>query len=259
MFIDLMVNLIAVLIGGLTVRGYTHVKGAFSRRASKWFWAPTKSKKIYIYYEGWTRKLLDVGEYDSVVNILAPFSVGELRLFLLSYYKEVVVTIDQSEINWDFPVVSLGGPLHNSLTEEAVRDKKFPLWFTNLPYDQHSIRTIGDAEGKELYRSTYMNNDEVLSETNKLTSDVGFVARVQSSRNKQQFLYIVAANYGPGTWGIVRYLTSLEKLKQLYRRCSNDGFFKKVASEPFFQIVIRSYISGTQVTDTQFECYRIIQ
>lgn len=239
MLMDLAINLVASLIGFLGAQMYLRLKQGFSRRAIKWFWVPVPSTRIYLFYGEWMNLLSNVGELEPVINVQDALTLGELRMFLEPYYPEVVVTTNKNTIDWQFPVISLGGPLPNSLTKEIGEKGLLPIWFLDMPYSQDSERIIGSVGRAEVFRSEF-------NEDGMLVTDVGFVARLRSPENPLQFLYIIAGNYGMGNFGVVRHLTSTKKLVQL----------QSLSQDQYFQTVIRSYISGRNITNTELIHYK---
>lgn len=107
MLTALAINLLAALIGFLIARVYQHFKSLYDRRVIKWFWAPTDSSKISLYCGKWTDRLSDIGEVEPVVNLQDALTLGELRGFLPSYYKDVEIVTEMNSIDWHFPVVSV--------------------------------------------------------------------------------------------------------------------------------------------------------
>lgn len=236
---DLGFNLLAVLIGFLAARAYSYLRQTFSKRISRWFWVPVPSSRIFLYYSGWKSLLSDVGELEPVVNVHDALTLGELRIFLKQYYQEIFITTDKNAIDWQCPVVSIGGPLPNPLAKEVGDRGLLPLWFYDLPYTEDSERVIGSTSRAEMFISEF-------DETGRLTSDVGIVARLRSPENRSQFLYIVAGNYGIGTLGVVRFISSAEKLARL----------RRVIPTQSFQAIIRSRVLEGRVIDTALLHYR---
>lgn len=241
MLIDLTINLAAALIGFFIAQAYSKLRQSYSRRIQKRFWFPTNSTKIYIHCGEGHGVLSDMGEVEAVVNLPKAQVLGELMVFLKSYYAEVIVTTDKKSIDWLFPVICLGGPMANSLTMGVGERGLLPLWFLNLPYSKESERVIGSSKRAELFKSEF-------NENNQMISDVGFVARLKSPENPKQFLYVIAANYGTGNVGVVRHLTSIDKLAQLNR----------MEEVKCFQAIIRSRMTEGQIIDTTLLHYRSI-
>lgn len=240
MLVDLVINLVAALIGVGTAYSYSRLRQRYSRRMQKYFWAPNRSAKIYIHYGEGKALASDTGEIEAAVNLPQALVLGELMVFLKSYYREVIVTTEKKTIDLRFPVIYLGGPLANSLTKGIGEKGLLPLWFLDLPYSKESERVIGSTERTELFKSE-------LDKDNQIVSDVGFVARLKTPENPNQFLYIIAANYGIGNVGVVRYLTSTDKIAELHKM-----------GNQCFQAIIRSRIADGQITDTKLLHYRSI-
>ena len=113
MFTDIAINLIAAFLGFLLAQAYAYLRGMLSGRTLRWFWAPgdQKTSKIFLFHGERRDVLSEEGELESFMNTQDALTLGELRRFLESYYSEVIVTSNQSTIDWQHPVVSLGGPL----------------------------------------------------------------------------------------------------------------------------------------------------
>ena len=230
---DLLVNLAAAAIGALAVRLYTYYRHERSIKAVKWFWAPQSAKKIYLYSGEWETSLSEFGEIEPVINKQDAIIWGELRSFLLPHFSEVVVTTDKDEIDWAYPVVSLGGPVPNPISKEIGGKGLLPVWFLDLPYDKRSVRKFGTKNRSEVYQSAFDANGQI-------TTDIGFVARIKSPQNTNQFIYVIAGNYGVGTLGVIKHLISVEKLAEL----------RKTIDSRCFQAVIRSQLLQQRVVDT---------
>ncbi|HEY5838296.1 MAG TPA: hypothetical protein VIT19_04610 [Pyrinomonadaceae bacterium] len=225
----------AAFVGFLMARGYQHYKSVYKRRVVKWFWVPNDSARIYLYCGMWRDKLTDFGEVEPLLNLQDALTLGELRGFLQSYYKDVEIVTETNSIDWRFPVVSLGGPLPNPLTAEIGKRDLIPIWFLDAPYSQHSERAIGTKEKDVVFKSKF-------GDTGHLKSDVGFVARIRSPENGQQVVFVIASNYGVGNLGVVKFITSSEKLTQLSR----------ANLDRHFQVVISSHIAGDDtILDTE--------
>lgn len=238
MLTDIAINLLAAFIGFLIAQAYRYFRQIRTTNTIAWFWAPVPSSKIYLYFGAWRNLLSDLGELEPVTNSQDALNLGELRIFLKPYYSEVVVTTDRNAIDWQYPVVSLGGPLPNSLTKEIGDQGLLPIWFLGLPYSKQSERAIGSPKHGEVFKSEFNEHGE-------LVSDVGFIARLKSPKNPRQFLYVIASNYGTGNLGIIRHLTSARTLVQL----------KSIIGNTFFQVVIRSYVLTTNIVDTKLLHY----
>ena len=235
MLTELAINLFAALIGFLVARAYEYYKSVYAVRVIRRFWVPRDSSKIYLYCGKWTDKLSDIGELEALVNLQDALTLGELRGFLQNYYKDVEIVTEINSIDWHFSVVSLGGPLPNLLTADIGKKDLLPIWFLDLPYSQHSERAIGSKGKAEVFKSEF-------DDAGHLKTDVGFVARLRSPENEQQFLFVVASNYGVGNLGIIKHITSSQKLKQLSQANLNKHF----------QVVIRSRIAGDDtILDTE--------
>ena len=180
------------------------------------------------------RVLSDVGELETVVNVYDAITLGELKSFLKSYYSEILITSDRNAIDWQYPVVSIGGPIPNQLAKGIGDKGLLPLWFLDMPYDRESTRVIGSAGRAEMFTSEF-------DQSGRLTTDVSTVARLRSPENKSQFLFIIAGNYGLGTLGAVRFLSSEKGLAKL----------RKLAEGQCFQAIVRCYVSNERVTDTR--------
>lgn len=231
---DLLVNLAAAAIGALLVRLYTYYKHERSIKAVKWFWVPQATKKIYLYSGEWETSLSEYGEIEPVINKQDAIIWGELRSFLLPFFSDVVVTTDKDEIDWAYPVVSLGGPVPNLIAQEIGDKDLLPIWFLDLPYDKNSVRKFGTKNRSEVYQSAFDSKKQI-------ATDIGFVARIKSLKNTNQFIYVIAGNYGIGTLGVIQHLISVEKLREM----------RKVIDSQCFQIIIRSQILQQRVVNTQ--------
>lgn len=167
-----------------------------------------------------------------MINAQVALTLAELRLFLESYYPEVVVTTDRSSIDWRFPVVSLGGPLSSPLTKEIGEKGLLPIWFRDMPYSESSRRSLTNVTQSESFASEFDNGE--------LTSDVGFIAKLKSPEQSTQFLYVIAANYGCGNWGVVRHMTSARNVSQLRKTCKSDRL----------QAIIRTRVARNDILET---------
>lgn len=231
---DLFVNLAAAAIGAAAGRVYSYIKRERYLKAVKWFWLPQPAKKIYLYSGEWETSLSEFGEIEPVINKQDAIIWGELRSFLLPYFSEVVVTTDMKEIDWAYPVVTLGGPVPNPISRDIGKKGLLPIWFLDLPYDKGSVRKFGTQNRSELYQSVFDSNGQ-------MTTDVGFVARIKSPQNTNHFIYVIAGNYGVGTLGVIKHLISVEKLGEL----------RKAIDSRCFQVVIRSHLLQQRVVDTK--------
>ncbi len=232
-------NLISAFIGFLFGRGYDFGKSAYWNRTVKWFWAPAPSEKLYLHFGHWDCQISSMGEMEPMMNVPGALGLGELVTFLRPFYRDIVRTTDESVIDWQFPVISFGGPLVNSLTKKMGDRGMLPLWFLDMPYSKDSERALGTQGRTEVFKSEF--DDE-----GKLVSDVGFAAKLRSFQNEDQFLYVIAGNYGYGILGVVRHLTSLKNLRHL----------RSAVQSQFFELIIRSRISEKDVTDTRLLQYR---
>lgn len=178
-----------------------------------------------------------------MITIPSAFALWELKKILCSYYKNVVTTYDEIEIDWESSVISLGGPIINQLTKQIGEADLLPLWFLDMPYSKDSIRIIGGLKRTEAFRSEFNENN------NKLISDVGFVARIRAPNNPDNFLYIIAGNYGLGNLGVVKYLKNPKKLAKI----------KDKSRSKFFQVLIRAYISKENIVCVKQEMYKEIE
>ena len=191
MLTDITANLLAGGVGFLLAQAYAYVRQVYSQGTAKWFWAPTDSTKIQLCYGEWAGLLSNLGEDEPLIGLRDALNLGELRMFLQSHFSEIVILQNRAAIDWRFPVVSMGGPLPNALTKEIGESGVLPIWFLDMPYKKRSERAIGSSGRAEVFKS-------VFNEDGQLVTDVGFVARIRYPRNAQQFLYIIAGNYGVG-------------------------------------------------------------
>ena len=239
MVAEIFFNLIATLIGLLIGLAYSYYKEKFSQRAMKWFWYPTPAKKIYLVYGSLSNP--NESERENVINEQDAFTLGELRVFLEQYYSEVIITSNESEIDWKFPVVSLGGPVPNQLTKRIGKSGILPFWFEDAQSSEETQRVITTRQQEETFSSSFENG--------KIKSDVGFIAKIPSPDNAFQYCIVIAANYGIGTLGIVRYLTETDKVRKL----------RKLNKGNFFQSVIRSHVLNKSIMHTELVQNRLIR
>jgi hypothetical protein len=234
---------LATFVGAGLVKGYEWLTAALSRRSIKRFWASKdSSRRLYLFHGAYGDVLTDLGELEPVMNVENALALVELKAFLEPWYQEIIVTADTDSIDWQFPVVSLGGPLPNLLTKHIGEQGHLPIWFLDMPYSADSQRALGTRGRAEVYRSEF-------SEDGELVSDVGFVARLRSPECPNQVLYVIASNYGIGNLGVVRYVTSARKLKNM---------LALVQRRPFFQAVIRSRVVHGKVVETQVVHHRVL-
>jgi len=227
------INLFSAFIGFGIARLYMHLKTKFSKRAITSFWAPNAAPKIIVYCGAWEKMLSELGELEQVINAQVALTLAELRLFLESYYPEVVITTDRKSIDWRFPVVSLGGPLASPLTKEIGEKGLLPIWFRDMPYSESSRRSLTNSTQSESFTSEF--------DDGQLVSDVGFIARLKSPEQPTQFLYIIAANYGCGNWGVVRHMTSAR----------NVGDLRKICKSERIQAIIRTRVARNDILETR--------
>ena len=234
---ELAINLLAALLGFLASRLYLYLKEYYSKRNLRWFWVPPDAKKINLYCGRREEQLLlNEGEVEPLINLQDALSMAELKSFLDQFYSEVIIVFEEAGIDWTYPVISLGGPLVNSLTKQVGEQNLLPLWFLDLPYTKDSKRSIGDKNRTEVFKSAF-NGDELIS-------DVGLVARMKYPKFPQTYLFVLASNYGTGTHGIIKYLTSTKKLDELHSMCKKNN-------STYFQAIIQTYTSRNRIVDAE--------
>ena len=227
--IDIFWNLVSAGIGFGISYLYRTIREFFSDRTIGWFWNPNKAKKIYIH-PGRFEVLGHIGEKEPAIAINDAQALVQLRLFLSKYFKDIVVTFDESKIDWQSPVLSLGGPIPNKLSEKIGNSNKLPFWFLGMPYGKNSERSIGNVSVS--YKSEFDEN-QILS------ADIGLMARIKPDENTKSYLYVIAGNYGFGTLGVVSYLTSSRNLKNLNRQAKNY---------PYFEVIIKTTVKNDNVS-----------
>jgi hypothetical protein len=223
---DIALNLVAAGIGFVIAQIVHWTRATLRRRNRRWFWEYHLYKRITILVGSLKEKDFG-GEIEPSMNIVDGITLGEVRTFLAENFSEVLVVTDESGIDWESPVVSLGGPLANAMTARLGRSGKLPVWFKGLPYGHGSVREI---EGNGIsFRSLF---DEG---SGRLKQDVGFVAKVSSEKSRDVPLFVLASNYGAGNHGVARVITSDKGLGALRKR---------VGTNRRFQAVVQSTISG---------------
>ena len=229
---DIFINLLSSVIGFGFAQGISLLKNYSRELTTKQFWGNTY-KKIYIYWGHWRNVLSDIGEVEPVINAQDALTLGELRFFLKKVYGDVIIVNNINQIDWNYPVVSLGGPLCNNLTYEIGKKGHLPIWFLNLPYNEESDRILGNNNRTVIFKSEF-------NETKTLVADVGFVAKMRSPYNRNQTLYVIASNYGIGNLGVVRFITTASNLRKL-----------KISTNSLFQAVIRTKVKNDTIVETE--------
>lgn len=229
---DVILNLVAAGIGFVIAQIVNWARATFRRRNRRWFWEYGSYKKITVLV-GSLKGHSSGGEIEPSMNIVDGISLGELRTFLAQHFGEVLVATEEGAIDWSSPVVSLGGPLANAMTERLGASARFPLWFSGLPYSSASTRKI-DGNG--------MSFTSLLDAGNHLKQDVGFVAKISSEKSKAVPIFVLASNYGAGNHGVVRLITSDDGLAMLKQQAGR---------RTHFQAVIQSAISGNVSVSSQ--------
>lgn len=209
----------------------------FKNRNVKWFWYPANIDVIIIYCGNLQDAVYELGEIKPSLSIYAAQVLGEIKVLLSKYYRDVRVIFDRSAIDYRFPIISLGGPISNDLTSDILNSGALPYGFIGMPYSDSSDRAIGT--GIETYKSTFNSNGDI-------TSDVGFIARIPSNENPKGFLYIIAGNYGFGSMGVSSYLTSTDNLNELHKIAKKNIYF---------QAIINSKIANKNISSTQLIKY----
>jgi hypothetical protein len=222
---DVILNLIAAGIGFVVAQIVNRARATFRRRARRWFWEYHLYKRITILV-GSLKAREAGGELEPSMNIVDGITLGELRTFLAQHFSEVVVVTDEGAIDWESPIVSLGGPLANAMTARLGASGRFPVWFKGLPYSFASTREI---QGNGMSFTSLFDNDR------QVKQDVGFVAKLSSEKSRTVPIFVLASNYGAGNHGVARHITSDKGLTTLRGR---------VGKHARFQAVIQSTISG---------------
>lgn len=217
---------------------------SISRRAtSRWFWTPNNSDKIFIFFGKCEGLRTDLGELEPMIGWHDVLIAGELVPYLRKFYRTVIATNDLERLEWEHPVVVIGGPLTNPLTKELIDQNLLPFSFQNKSYDKGSVRTIANAKGTESFASEVSDQSPF-----RVVRDVGFVARLRSPKTDRQLIYLIAGNYGVGTEGVVSHITSVGNLARLRSAGLGDHF----------QLVIST--SGSKGLDgIKTECIRQVR
>lgn len=234
---DLAINLLAVAVGFIASSLYRYAVNRWRRRSCKRFWVPATSSRITVLFGAWHDPLRSAGELEGAVNVKDAIAVGKLKYFLEGFYNSVTVEDDINRVDWQNPVVSLGGPLPNKFTDRIGKSGVLPVWFHGLPYDENSERALWDRDANAMYRSTV--------ESGRVISDVGFVARVKSPENDSQHVFVLASNYGIGINGLVEHLTDCNKVSDI----------QGMMNGKYFQIVIQTRASNGKVASTRLLGY----
>lgn len=233
---EIWASMLLGLLGWLSSKVYTYFKDHYNKRVLRWFWVPLKPRGINLYCGRRAGLLMEQGEIEPLLNLRDALSLLELKGFLKQVYAEVIIVFEEVNIDWSYPVVSLGGPLTNPLARRTGENNLLPLWFLDLPYLKDSQRLIGDKNRTEIFKSAFKENE--------LIQDVGLVARIRPPQHPHTFLFLIASNYGTGTHGIIKFLTSTESLEELQLVC------KKHKSN-YFQAIIETFPSRERVINTE--------
>lgn len=225
--VDVILNLVAAAIGAVAAYGYSRFRRWSNDRIVRWFWMSDRFTKIVVVVGHHPPASPGAGEVEGMINIMDALTLGHLRLFLQKHFTEVQVTTSMDQIDWSCPVVSVGGPLANALT--STLGQSLPLWFENLPYKPGDSRGISTRDQREVYRSSF-NAD------GSLATDVGFVARLRSSKDSRAPIIVVAGNYGAGTQGVCKLLTDPVGLRALREKVTGD--------DAFFQALVRTTVNN---------------
>jgi hypothetical protein len=149
------------------------------------------------------------------------------------YYKNIIVTTKDSLIDWSCPVISVGGPLSNSVSRKIESQEAFPLRFLDTPYSKDTKRSIGSPSRADVFSPSFNIDGD-------LVSDVAYIVRLKSPHDPNSFILIFAGCYGKGTYGAIDYVLTGSNIRTIKRICRSG----------FFQLVIRSQITDDRVTKT---------
>jgi len=235
---DILVGLFTAGLGFAIGKSWDMLKQKVMLSVGKWFWSPSKlaSQKpgrIYLFLGERGGLLSDEGEFEPLVHLEDARSVIKLKTFLENYYKEIVITTNEKVVDWNYPVISIGGPVSNSITRDLEIKDHYPLHFLDTPYTKNSKRVIGSSDHADVFSP---RNDQ----TGALLEDVAYVVRMKSTKNPKTIMIIIAGCYGIGTYGAIDFLLSAKNMNTIKRDCGPDNL----------QVVIRSNISDKKVTRT---------
>ncbi|RJP49727.1 MAG: hypothetical protein C4583_11910 [Anaerolineaceae bacterium] len=234
LIMDSLSGLLVAFIGFVIGKSWDFLKLKIHIYAGQWFWYPQKAKpiiqgKIFLFLGERGGLLTAEGEFEPLVHLEDAQSVIKLKGFLENYYKEIIVTTNDSLINWDYPVISIGGPVSNSITRNVEGHGFYPLRFLGTPYKGDAKRAIGSDDGADFFSPRH-------DENGSLVEDVAYIVRMKSPHNPKNILLIFAGCYGRGTYGAIDYILSTNNINMVKRTCGPD----------FFQLVVRTSISSSK-------------
>jgi len=227
-------NLIAAGLGVLIGLLWRRIVSLVTIRALRWFWAPKSAPKCFLYIGERSGLLAHEGEIEPLVHLADAKSALDIKSLLQHYYDEVIVVTAEDQIEWSFPVVSIGGPVSNLISRKAIEKGWLPVDFLDAPYAAGAKRRIGSKDKTEVYSPSF-------DEAGKLASDIGYFARIKSPLSDGQYIYLVAGNYGAGTYGTVQHALSPSAMLRI----------RFSAKSQYFQQIVKVHISGDRATKSE--------
>lgn len=233
LLLDVITGLIAALIGFLIGRSWGFIKQKIVLSVGKWFWYIPKAEKIYIYI-GERSTLLPEGELEPLIGLEDARAVIMLKDFLSNYYSEIIVATNENMIEGSCPVICIGGPLANSKTKKLELHEHWPIRFLNTPYTKDSVRAIGSDDGTQVFSPKFDSDGDLIT-------DISYIVRIKSPDNPNGIMFVFAGCYGKGTYGAIDYALSINNLRTI----------KSIFKSGWFQLVIKSHISKTNISKTE--------
>ncbi|HEX8339337.1 MAG TPA: hypothetical protein VF624_00365 [Tepidisphaeraceae bacterium] len=172
------------------------------------FWNPTCLDDVYIVFGDRPQlRNADPDQDGAFVQEHDAYAVADLRLVLSRVYKHVeIITDDIAIAKENVAIVSIGGPIANKFSHKLFREISPPWQFEVNQGQANAPRAIAHCGNTRDKRYVTKRAPE-----GAIQEDFGILVRCMrngAAGTKMVPAFILAGNYGIGTWGTASYFAN---------------------------------------------------
>lgn len=211
---DLMINLLAAVIGFSAARLGSTIQRALRTRRARRFWNPFVDGKLHLVFPVWDEArhtdtkhtttwdpsgLAGVGDVVALTVIERHLRSIRLQDYDVCYSHLMVG--DQLNSN----LVLIGGPYSNHVSRMAM--ERLPLTFVFNDAEKCDVRILDRIDGTL--------HGPIEREVGALTTDTGLIVRARNPFNSERQILIVAGSYGFGSAAAATLVASPAFLREM--------------------------------------------
>jgi hypothetical protein len=197
------VNLVSALIGAGAVYLYERYVRNRRSRIARWWWNPLDRSVVQVFV-GARDGLVADELFEGFFSASDAEVIGRLKLELREYFDKVVLVQNMEKLDWDQAIVSVGGPVTNSLfrglNASRASEYRFDIddrTLINMDGTQRFENAVEGANGPSVSHALIAKH----------------IVRAEGSRTS---IVSIAGTYGPATLEAAIYLADSKNLKQLH-------------------------------------------